>query len=93
MALFKDVPVGFAHVEVIEPLGAHLNEIDVHPDHGRRGIGTRLVTAVCNWAALAGYAFVTLTTFRDVRWNKLFYAKLGFLEVETAEPTVCYDRS
>jgi GNAT superfamily N-acetyltransferase len=85
VALVKDVPVGFAHVEVIEPLGAHLKEIDVHPDHGRRGIGTSLVTAVCNWAALAGYACVTLTTFRDVSWNMPFYAKLGFLEVATTD--------
>jgi GNAT superfamily N-acetyltransferase len=84
VALAKNVPVGFAHVEVVEPLVAHLKEIDVHPDHGRQGIGTRLVAAVCNWAALAGYAFVTLTTFRDVPWNMPFYAKLGFLEVETA---------
>lgn len=82
VALVNDVPVGFAHVEVLEPLGAHLKEIDVHPDHGRRGIGTSLVTAVCNWAALAGYAFVTLTTFRDVPWNLPFYARLGFLEIK-----------
>jgi GNAT superfamily N-acetyltransferase len=81
VALIKGIPVGFAHVEVLEPGAAHLKEIDVHPDHGQRGIGTRLVKAVCNWAALAGHAFVTLTTFRDVPWNMPFYAKLGFLEI------------
>lgn len=73
-----DVPVGFAHVEVLEPSVAHLEEIDVHPDHGQRGLGTRLVMAICAWAATAGYRSMTLTTFRDVPWNMPFYAKLGF---------------
>lgn len=78
VALADDVPVGFAHVEIIEPDSAHLEEIDVHPRHGRRGLGTRLVTAVAAWAEAAGYESVTLTTFRDVPWNMPFYARLGF---------------
>lgn len=78
VALADDVPVGFAHVEVIEPTAAHLEEIDVHPEHGRRGLGSRLVLAICTWAATAGYRSVTLTTFRDVPWNMPFYARLGF---------------
>ena len=82
MALAKNVPVGFAHVGILEPLVAHLKEVDVHPDHGHRGIGTRLVMAVCKSVGLAGYAFVTLTTFRDVPWNMPLYAKLGFQEVD-----------
>src|ERR1044071_1025216 len=36
VALNDDLPVGFAHVEVIERGDAHLEEIDVHPEHGRR---------------------------------------------------------
>jgi GNAT superfamily N-acetyltransferase len=84
VARADDVPVGFAHVEVLEPAVAHLEEIDVHPDHGRRGLGTRLVTAICAWAVTAGYRSVTLTTFRDVPWNMPFYARLGF-EIVTAE--------
>jgi GNAT superfamily N-acetyltransferase len=78
VALADDTPVGFAHVEVLEPNTAHLEEIDVSPEHGRRGIGTRLVTRVCEWAAGAGYQSVSLTTFRDVPWNMPFYARLGF---------------
>src|SRR4029453_621395 len=84
VARADDVPVGFAHVEVLEPAVAHLEEIDVHPDHGRRGLGTRLVTAICAWAVTAGYRSVTLTTFRDVPWNMPFYERLGF-EIVTAE--------
>jgi GNAT superfamily N-acetyltransferase len=78
VALADDRPVGFAHVKVLEPRVAHLEEIDVHPEHGRRGLGTQLVTAVCEWAAAEGYQFVTLTTFKDVAWNRPFYERLGF---------------
>lgn len=78
VALADDVPVGFAHVELIERDAVHLEEIDVHPDHGRRGLGAKLVGEVCDWAARNGYGAVTLTTFRDVPWNLPFYARLGF---------------
>ena len=81
VALSGDVPVGFAHVELFEPNVAHLEELDVHPNHGRRGLGRRLVVEVCRWAGARGYAAVTLTTFRDVPWNMPFYARLGFEEV------------
>ena len=78
VALAGEEPVGFAHVELFEPNAAHLHELDVHPDHGRRGLGTRLVRAVCTWAESRGYEAVTLCTFRDVPWNMPFYATLGF---------------
>jgi GNAT superfamily N-acetyltransferase len=85
VALAGDSPVGFAHVVINEPGVAHLEEIDVHPDHGRRGIGRRLVTAVCEWAANTGCREVTLTTFRDIPWNMPFYSSLGFEEMSWPE--------
>jgi len=85
VALANDVPVGFAHVTVLESTAAHLDELDVHPDHGRRGLGTKLVLEVCAWAATNRYGSVTLTTFRDVKWNMPFYARLGFREIESAQ--------
>lgn len=81
VVLADDRPVGFAHLEIIEPIGVHLEEIDVHPDHGRRGLGRKLVESVCTCAATAGHRWVTLSTFRDVRWNMPFYASLGFTVV------------
>lgn len=91
VALAGDVAVGFARVEVVEREIAHLDEIDVDPQHGRRGLGTRLVLRVCEWAADNGYASVTLTTFRDVPWNMPFYARLGFETVAHAQlsPALC----
>ena len=85
VALADDLPVGFAHVTLLEPAVAHLQEIDVHPEHGRRGLGTRLVSAICEWAAGAGYRSITLTTFRDVAWNMPFYARLGFEVIPLAQ--------
>jgi GNAT superfamily N-acetyltransferase len=85
VVLADETPVGFAHVEAIERGAIHLEEIDIHPDHGRRGLGTRLVLHVCRWAELNGYAFMTLTTFREPPWNMPFYARLGFDVVPETE--------
>lgn len=70
-------PIGFALVEIVDG-EAHLEEIDVHPAHGRRGVGRALLDAVVEWARRAGHRAVTLTTFREVPWNAPFYARAGF---------------
>jgi GNAT superfamily N-acetyltransferase len=85
VARAEDTAVGFAYVDVIDISTAHLEEIDVLPEHGRRGLGTRLVEGVCRWAASTGHESVTLTTFRDVPWNMPFYQRLGFRVVANAE--------
>jgi GNAT superfamily N-acetyltransferase len=72
-----DVPVGFAVASVIDGV-AHLDELDVHPSHGRRGLGTALVETVCQWASAAGFPAMTLSTLRDIPWNAPFYERLGF---------------
>jgi len=83
-----NIPVGFALVKMLADDLPHLEEIDVHPSHGRRGLGTALVREVCEWATLCGYVMLTLTTFRAVAWNLPFYARLGFEEIprETLRP-------
>jgi GNAT superfamily N-acetyltransferase len=85
VALADDTPVGFALVEMLADGFPHLEEIDVDPRHGRRGLGTALVRAVCAWASRSGHREVTLTTFRDVRWNMPFYTRLGFEEIPADE--------
>lgn len=72
-----DVPVGFALGSVVGG-NAHLDELDVHPEHGRRGLGRALVEAVIAWARRHGRPALTLTTLRDVPWNAPFYERLGF---------------
>jgi GNAT superfamily N-acetyltransferase len=79
-------PVGFAMAIEVDGL-AHLDELDVHPEHGRRGLGTALVETVCEWAKSAGFRAITLSTFTDVAWNAPFYARLGFKTVPEDELT------
>ncbi len=82
----QDTPVGFAFAGVVDNL-VHLEEVDVHIDHARRGIGTRLVEAVCHWAQEHGYKAITLTTFLHVPFNAPWYAKLGFRSLDGDEMT------
>jgi GNAT superfamily N-acetyltransferase len=72
-------PLGFVRVDDVG------GEAHVHPDHGRHGIGRALVQAACRWAAQAGYAEITLATYRDVPWNGPFYASAGFVERGSVE--------
>jgi ribosomal protein S18 acetylase RimI-like enzyme len=81
-----DPVVGYAiAAEVDDTL--YLQQIDVAPHHGRRGIGSRLVGAVCALAKERGYRLVSLSTFRDIPWNAPFYAKLGFRPLCESELT------
>ena len=73
----NDQPVGFVAVEMVDG-HPHIQELDIHPDHGRRGLGGAMVEAVCQWAQDNAYTFVTLTTERDIPWNAPYYARLGF---------------
>jgi GNAT superfamily N-acetyltransferase len=61
---------------------AHIHELDVHPQHARRGLGARLLAHVGVWAQAQGLHYLTLTTFRNVPWNAPYYARLGFVEWE-----------
>jgi GNAT superfamily N-acetyltransferase len=79
-----DKPVGYAIVDIVVGL-AHLEQLSVLPDHGRKGHGTALLEHVCKWAAHEGYEAVTLTTFADVAWNAPFYARNGFAVIADAD--------
>lgn len=64
---------------------AHLEELDVLPDHSQRGLGSALLSTVCHWARRSGYGAVTLRTFRTIPWNAPFYERRGFRVVESAQ--------
>jgi GNAT superfamily N-acetyltransferase len=85
VALTDDrTPVGFAMADIVDG-GAHLDEMDVMPDFGRQGIGTRLVRAFIDWARSGNYPGVTLITFRHLPWNAPFYEKIGFEAMKSSE--------
>ena len=77
-------PVGFALCGEVDG-HAHLFEMDVLPEHGRRGIGGALLESTCNEAAVRGFSTMTLTTLRDVPWNAPFYAARGFVEMHPSQ--------
>ncbi len=81
-----DRPVGFARAGVVGE-NAHLDELDVRPAHGQRGLGTALVETVCDWAKDSGYRAVTLATLRHIPWNAPWYQRLGFRVLEAHELT------
>jgi ribosomal protein S18 acetylase RimI-like enzyme len=62
----------------------HLDELSVHPDHGRRGHGRALVETVIDAARTRGLDGVSLTTFADIPWNGPFYASMGFETIAEA---------
>ena len=76
--------VGFAQAMVLDGV-AHLDEVDVVPEHMRKGVGSRLIETVCEWARAAGYLKVMLSTFRDVPWNRPFYESRGFRVVDAGQ--------
>jgi GNAT superfamily N-acetyltransferase len=79
-ALRAGDPVGFATWTTRGDV-AHLEEMDVHPQHGRRGLGARLLASVCRWAASREIVAITLSTTRGLPWNELFYSRHGFHEL------------
>jgi GNAT superfamily N-acetyltransferase len=55
-----------------------IEQIDVLPEHGRRGVGRALLDAVECDAERRRLAALTLTTDTYVVWNRPWYEKLGF---------------
>lgn len=77
VAIEDQRPVGFIAVSIFDDY-VHIDEVDVLPAYGRRGIGTALIEAACQWAAASGLTSVTLSTQRSIPWNQPYYEKLGF---------------
>lgn len=85
VALIDDrTPVGFAMAGTIDG-NAHLDEMDVMPQFGRRGIGSRLLETAINWARENRFPQMTLVTFRHLPWNAPFYKNRGFVSLAEAE--------
>lgn len=70
--------VGFALADEVGGL-AYLEELDVHPDHMRRGLGKQLIAAVIRWATEGGFPVLRLVTFSHLPWNAPYYASQGFV--------------
>ena len=73
----QDRPAAYLLLEIVDG-DAHVEQVSVHPDHARRGIGAALLEVAAEWARASDLPALTLTTFANVPWNAPYYARLGF---------------
>ncbi|MEU9120863.1 GNAT family N-acetyltransferase [Streptomyces sp. NPDC048506] len=69
-----DRPIGYLLWEPVDGC-THVEQVSVHPDHARRGVGRALIDRA---ERDGGAVPVTLTTFAEVPWNAPYYARIGF---------------
>jgi GNAT superfamily N-acetyltransferase len=81
-----DRPVGYLLLDVVDG-AAHVEQVSVHPDHARRGLGRGLIERAASWASAHGLHALTLTTYVDVPWNGPYYERLGFRYLSPDEET------
>jgi GNAT superfamily N-acetyltransferase len=79
-----DAGVGFAALDLLdgEP---YLDQLSVRPSVMRRGIGSRLIGRSLEWARSAGGAFLWLTTYGHLSFNREYYEKRGFVVVPESD--------
>jgi GNAT superfamily N-acetyltransferase len=77
--------VGFLNAERFGH-SLHIWQMAVHADYQQKGIGGQLVEASKQWSLGENLASITLTTFRNVAWNELFYRKCGFHLIDSNVP-------
>lgn len=81
----EGTPVAYLIADVVDG-DLHIEQVSVHPDYARRGLGRTLIDEVAAHAKARGMAALTLTTFADVPWNAPYYTRLGFTVVEDPTP-------
>ncbi|HEV7732703.1 MAG TPA: GNAT family N-acetyltransferase [Candidatus Binatia bacterium] len=76
----EDRVLGFAALDVLdgEP---YLDQLSVRFDAMRRGIGRLLLARAHAWSEAQDGAFLWLTTYGHLPWNRAFYERCGFVTV------------
>lgn len=72
-----DTPVAYLIADRVDG-NLHVEQVSVHPDSARRGIGRLLLDHLAAQATSQGVPALTLTTFTEVPWNAPYYARWGF---------------
>lgn len=81
---YQQQVVGFAACHLYSNY-LHLDEVSVHPDFGKQGLGSALVLRVIQEMQNRKLKGCTLTTFEDLNWNAPWYKKLGFRKLKSQE--------
>jgi GNAT superfamily N-acetyltransferase len=82
----RDRPVGYLLIDVIDG-AAHVEQVSVHHDYARKGVGRTLIEQAATWARAHGLDSLTLTTYVEVPWNGPYYERLGFRYLTVEEET------
>lgn len=77
-------PAGYVAWRDEAPGVAYIEEINVHPDAQRFGLGGKLLEAVREDARKAGLKHIVLRAWTKAKWAMSFYRKQGFVEVDGA---------
>jgi len=72
--------IGFAVCSLVDD-EPYLDQLSVLPQHMRQGVASMLIERVLQWSA--GLP-LWLTTYSSIPWNKPYYERHGFREVEEA---------
>lgn len=87
LAVEGDQLIGYAHLRVAHELlsdeSAEMIAIIVHPEHRRKGIGRRLVSAAESWARQSGRARLVMRIDVTETPAHAFYAALGYEQSKT----------
>jgi GNAT superfamily N-acetyltransferase len=81
-----DRPIAYLLLDLLDG-AAHIEQVSVHPDHARKGLGRALIEHVASWSRARGLCALTLTTYVEVPWNGPCYERLGFRYLAAAEET------
>jgi GNAT superfamily N-acetyltransferase len=81
-----DEPVAYLIADPVDH-NIHVEQVSVHPDHARRGIGRSLLEWTAKHAVTQGASALTLTTFKHVPWNAPYYLRCGFRLLDESEWT------
>ncbi|MGZ9928970.1 GNAT family N-acetyltransferase [Streptomyces sp. NC-S4] len=81
-----DIPGGYLIAARVEG-NLHVEQVSVHPDRARRGLGRGLLEHLAEFAGREGAPALTLTTFTAVPWNAPYYARCGFRPLADTELT------
>ena len=80
------VVAGYSAFRDESPGVAYLEEISVHPDYRRFGIGRRLIEQVFEEARQANLKELVLRRWDKADWAVAFYEKLGFKPIDDSAP-------
>ena len=79
----QDVSVGYLLLDTVDG-AAHIEQVSVHPDHARKGLGRALIEHAASWASERDLHSLTYT---DAPWNGPYYERLGFHYLTPGEET------